>query len=97
ATGAAAASAQPGAFAAYPQAIATGAVNLEANAQALAVYAGLPGTTSGPGGRDYYVGPNVPANDRIACTGNGRGRLPNQTAIAVSGNAVVVAYNDSPG
>lgn len=39
------------------------------------------------------VGPNVPTHNRVACP-SGRGVVQSETAVAVSGNAVVVGYND---
>jgi hypothetical protein len=48
----------------------------------------------GPG--PVTVGPNVPTNSREICD-SGRGKIQSETAITVSGNAVVVAYNDSRG
>lgn len=51
------------------------------------------GTVQGP---SFDIAPAVPANNREICT-NGRGRLQNETAIAVHANIVVVAYNDSRG
>lgn len=45
---------------------------------------------------DPVVGPNVLAHSRELCP-NGRGLQQNETAIAVSGDVIVVAFNDARG
>jgi hypothetical protein len=54
---------------------------------------GLGGGNVNP--QDVVIGDNVRVNTRTNC--NGRGVIQSETAIAVSGNAVVVAYNDFRG
>jgi hypothetical protein len=49
-----------------------------------------------PGHSAFRIGPNVRANSRDACSG-GHGTIQSETAIAKSGRAVVVAYNDFRG
>ncbi|HEX4804180.1 MAG TPA: hypothetical protein VFV14_11740, partial [Myxococcaceae bacterium] len=45
---------------------------------------------------DAAVGPNMLVNDRTLCP-NGRGLIQSETSIAVAGNVVVAAFNDSRG
>jgi len=45
---------------------------------------------------DAAVGPNTLVNDRTLCP-NGRGLIQSETSIAVAGNVVVAAFNDSRG
>jgi hypothetical protein len=45
---------------------------------------------------DAAVGVNQPVNDRTLCP-NGRGRIQSETSVAVYGNVVVAAFNDSRG
>jgi hypothetical protein len=61
----------------------------------------IPVSRTGLGGgnvrtQDQLIGPNVRANSRDTCT-NGRGIIQSETAIAVSGDAIVIGYNDSRG
>ncbi len=48
----------------------------------------LPQSPLAPG-----VGPNVRCNNRVTCS-DGRGTIQSETALAISGNAVVCGYND---
>jgi hypothetical protein len=50
----------------------------------------------GPNGLAIEVGANVAVNDRTLCP-NGRGLIQSETSIAVAGNVVVAAFNDSRG
>jgi hypothetical protein len=75
-------------------------VNPNQGREALLV-AALGAPSGGLGGgnitpQDVSIGDNVRANSRVNC-GGGRGTLQSETAIAVSGNAVVVGYNDFRG
>jgi hypothetical protein len=50
----------------------------------------------GAGTKNTVVGAAVQANSSTIC-GNGHGKIQSETAIAHSGNAVVIGYNDSRG
>jgi hypothetical protein len=57
---------------------------------------GRQGTPPDQGPLNSKAGPNNIANDHTPCT-NGHGVIQSETAVAVSGNAVVVGYNDFRG
>lgn len=53
------------------------------------------GIQGGP--EDLLVGPNMLTHDRKPCAGGVRGRTQSETAITVSGSAIVVGFNDYRG
>jgi hypothetical protein len=48
------------------------------------------------GTRNTIVGPNIQTNSSFVCS-NGNGRIQSETAVAYSGNTIVVGYNDFRG